>query len=216
MQDFLEALDFGEVALTVESEIIGYLISAFQDTSLDAEERKVLIQSYIFQQSESEGESDLVAVSDDILGSISSFLEVKAEEQKEEEEAKMAAVSQGRAADIQSSLQSIVSEQRREKSVISQEEAIERAKLVKVLGNEEVLPKYDEKGKETKPISSRSPILFVANPKKESKIRYRDGQVVSKSGGKYIIEKVEEEYDSGTRGRVKSKGKRGAGAGKGL
>ena len=221
LQEFLEALNLGDVATTVESEIIGYLLSAFQGSNLDPEERRALIQSYIFgptgiiqdDTNEREGEH---AVSEDSMESLSSFFELKAEEQKDEETARMTALSQGRAADIQNSLQYIVSEQRRKKSVVSEEEALERAKLVKNFGDEEVLPKYDEKGKETKPISSRSPILFVANPKKESKIRYRDGQVVSKSGGKYIIEKVEEEYDSGARGRVKGKGKRGAGVGKGI
>jgi len=44
-----------------------------------------------------------------------------------------------------------------------------------------------------------------------NKLRFRDSEVVSKSGGKHIIEKVGEEWDGGSRGRVKSKGKRGAG-----
>ncbi len=42
------------------------------------------------------------------------------------------------------------------------------------------------------------------------KLRYRDGVVVSTKGEKYIVEK-EPEWDGGSRGKVKSKGKRGVG-----
>jgi hypothetical protein len=42
------------------------------------------------------------------------------------------------------------------------------------------------------------------------KLRYRDGVVVSSKGEKYIIEKPPE-WDGGSRGKVKSKGKRGVG-----
>jgi hypothetical protein len=45
----------------------------------------------------------------------------------------------------------------------------------------------------------------------ESKIRYRDGEVRSKNGGKYVVETIGEEWDGGSRGKVKSKGKRGKG-----
>jgi hypothetical protein len=42
-------------------------------------------------------------------------------------------------------------------------------------------------------------------------VRYRDGQVVSCKGDKYIIEKVGEEWDGGSKGKVYTKGKRGVG-----
>jgi len=42
------------------------------------------------------------------------------------------------------------------------------------------------------------------------KLRYRDGVVVATKGEKFIVEK-EQEWDGGSRGKVKSKGKRGVG-----
>jgi hypothetical protein len=42
-------------------------------------------------------------------------------------------------------------------------------------------------------------------------VRYRDGRLVSTRGEKYIVESVSEEYDGGSRGKVKTKGKRGVG-----
>lgn len=42
------------------------------------------------------------------------------------------------------------------------------------------------------------------------KLRYRDGVVVATKGEKFIVEK-EPEWDGGSRGKVKSKGKRGVG-----
>ena len=45
----------------------------------------------------------------------------------------------------------------------------------------------------------------------KGKVRFRDGAIVSTRGEKYIIEKTKEEWDGGSRGRVKSKGKRGVG-----
>lgn len=46
---------------------------------------------------------------------------------------------------------------------------------------------------------------------KEPQARYRDGKVVSQKGEKYIVEKVGEEWDGGSRGKVYTKGKRGVG-----
>ncbi|KAF8073084.1 hypothetical protein HT031_000745 [Scenedesmus sp. PABB004] len=43
------------------------------------------------------------------------------------------------------------------------------------------------------------------------KVRYRDGRVVSTRGEKVIIEKVGEEWDGGSKGKVYTKGKRGKG-----
>ncbi|KAF6258960.1 hypothetical protein COO60DRAFT_1638700 [Scenedesmus sp. NREL 46B-D3] len=45
----------------------------------------------------------------------------------------------------------------------------------------------------------------------QGKVRYRDGQVVSCKGDKYIIEKVGDEWDGGSKGKVYTKGKRGVG-----
>ena len=59
-------------------------------------------------------------------------------------------------------------------------------------------------------------VIFVENENvTKSKVRYRDGEIVAHKGEKFLVEK-EKEYDSGCRGRVKTKGKRGPGAGKGL
>lgn len=44
-----------------------------------------------------------------------------------------------------------------------------------------------------------------------TRVRWRDGVVVSMRGEKVIYEKVKEEWDGGSRGRVKLKGKRGKG-----
>ncbi|KAI8111423.1 hypothetical protein M9435_003924 [Picochlorum sp. BPE23] len=56
-------------------------------------------------------------------------------------------------------------------------------------------PKGDEEGKN----------------KKKAQIRFRDGAVVSTKGEKYIVENTLPEWDGGSRGRVKMKGKRGTG-----
>jgi hypothetical protein len=115
-----------------------------------------------------------------------------------------------RAQSINDKLAEIIANERDlSKTKLTSEEQALRAKLVQKFGEEEL--KASGSNKKSEP----TPVVFIHNPRLESKVRYRDGQIVSHSGGKYIIEK-EEEYDSGCRGRVKSKGKRGAGAGKGL
>jgi len=45
----------------------------------------------------------------------------------------------------------------------------------------------------------------------ESKVRYLDGKVVATNGAKYIEVQTKEDWDGGSRGRVKTKGKRGTG-----
>lgn len=56
---------------------------------------------------------------------------------------------------------------------------------------------------------------LLAVPKKAqqqaSKLRYRDGKVVTTKGEKVIVEKVGEDWDGGSRGKVYTKGKRGKG-----
>lgn len=42
-------------------------------------------------------------------------------------------------------------------------------------------------------------------------VRYREGQVVSSKGEKFIVEKLQEEWDGGSTGKVFTKGKRGKG-----
>jgi hypothetical protein len=42
-------------------------------------------------------------------------------------------------------------------------------------------------------------------------VRYRDGQVVSKRGEKFVLETVGEDWDGGSKGKVYTKGKRGKG-----
>lgn len=42
-------------------------------------------------------------------------------------------------------------------------------------------------------------------------VRWRDGQPVAFKGEKFIVEKVGEEWDGGSRGKVYTKGKRGKG-----
>ena len=41
--------------------------------------------------------------------------------------------------------------------------------------------------------------------------RFLDGQVVGNKGEKYVVVNEKEEWDGGSRGRVKTKGKRGPG-----
>ena len=50
-----------------------------------------------------------------------------------------------------------------------------------------------------------------ANKGEESKVRFRDGQAVAFKGEKYVIEDLTPTWDGGSRGRVKTKGKRGPG-----
>eukprot|EP00877_Chromochloris_zofingiensis_P001170 jgi/Chrzof1/11053/Cz05g21250.t1 len=44
-----------------------------------------------------------------------------------------------------------------------------------------------------------------------AKVRYRDGQIATSKGEKYVIEKIGEEWDGGSKGKVYTKGKRGKG-----
>lgn len=45
----------------------------------------------------------------------------------------------------------------------------------------------------------------------QSKTRYLENTIVSNKGEKYIVQKQGEEWDGGSRGKVKTKGKRGKG-----
>ncbi len=212
LQEFLIALGLEEIAEEVEGAVVQYLIGIFcENKDIAIESKRELVEQYIFQP------CGFMATTDDIMDSIVSFLEAKADEVQHREATRLADEAQRRTDDLQNSLQSIVSEKRSHKMELSQEEVVERARLVKNgFSDTEVLPKYDSKGKETKLASATKPILFIPNKKLESKIRYRDGQIATRQGGKYITVDEKEEYDSGCRGRVKSKGKRGPGVGKGI
>jgi hypothetical protein len=59
-----------------------------------------------------------------------------------------------------------------------------------------------------------APLLPAAPPKdaqQQGKVRYRDGQVVSCKGERFIVERAGNEWDGGSRGKVYTKGKRGKG-----
>ena len=58
--------------------------------------------------------------------------------------------------------------------------------------------------------AKRVPISIPAPPA-ESKLRFRDGVVVASKGEKYLIEKITPDWDGGSRGKIKTKGKRGPG-----
>jgi hypothetical protein len=51
----------------------------------------------------------------------------------------------------------------------------------------------------------------VSAPSRCRQVRYRDGQVVSKKGEKFVVESVGDDWDGGSKGRVYTKGKRGKG-----
>lgn len=48
-------------------------------------------------------------------------------------------------------------------------------------------------------------------PKSKNQLRYREGQVVTAKGEKYVVEKSGQEWDGGSKGKVVTKGKRGKG-----
>jgi hypothetical protein len=69
-----------------------------------------------------------------------------------------------------------------------------------------IIKKYlynEETSKEIKPNDSTDDNI--------TGIRYIDNQVVTTKGEKYVIKKEGEEWDGGSRGKVKTKGKRGKG-----
>lgn len=65
-------------------------------------------------------------------------------------------------------------------------------------------------GHET-PTLAKTTNVYRPPIEESSGIRYRDGAVVASRGEKYIEVKESKEWDGGSRGRVKSKGKRGKG-----
>jgi len=208
-----------DVADTLDNTIVGFLLNTFgngqendeENTGgqgrgaeggpvLDEEEQLDLLRAY------------LEGLPEENLADIVVFFARCAADLKENRAIQAGIAADARASELNHRLQSIAADTRASRPAISAAEAAERARLVDKYGEEEVRAKCDSKGNLAKPAGV---VMFVPNPKLESKIRYRDNNIVTHNGGKYIVEK-EEEYDCGLRGRVKSKGKRGAGAGKGL
>lgn len=61
------------------------------------------------------------------------------------------------------------------------------------------------------PKLSKTSIIYKPNEEDQpKKIRYHDNNIVTTKGEKYVLEK-KEEWDGGSRGKVKTKGKRGKG-----
>jgi len=59
--------------------------------------------------------------------------------------------------------------------------------------------------------SGKRPPIPIPTLPAESKLRFRDGVVVASKGEKYLIEKITPDWDGGSRGKIKTKGKRGPG-----
>jgi hypothetical protein len=88
------------------------------------------------------------------------------------------------------------------------------------LAKQRVIEKFDERieggnaiaSKVKKNTSTTTTTTGVSSDgSKESKLRYRDGKIVATNGAKFIMENVKEEWDGGSRGKIKTKGKRGKG-----
>ena len=97
----------------------------------------------------------------------------------------------------------------------SEEEEEERKKIntrlvVEKFDEVEVRPKYDSRGNPIQP--KKNLVMFQDKALSDTKTRYREGVAVVHNGAKYIVEKnPADDYDGGSRGKVKSKGKRGPG-----
>ncbi len=74
-----------------------------------------------------------------------------------------------------------------------------------------IVSKYHLQAVPSHPVANRKLKLPVEEEGKKPQIRFRDGAVVSTKGEKYVVEKTLPEWDGGSRGRVKMKGKRGTG-----
>ena len=199
LRAILEKHEFPEID-PLDSDTLFYLLNIWE--SCEPEERLNLIKSYI--------DIDLVAgKAEALLKALLSFLE---EHAVPEETIEDLTGSTQKKREMVAAVEKISANTREPPKKLSESEQTARKQLVKKHGFGIDKPKFDEKGKPTK---DTPVVIFVENDKLKSKQRYRDGKVVANKGEKYIVEK-EEEYDSGQRGRVKTKGKRGPGAGKGL
>lgn len=218
LQHLLVSLGCNSSISTIDNAIVGFLLQAFagtnenNDTETYIETKKEEIGLLLDKEEQLELLRAYLDVPEESLLKISTFFAKSATDLKEKRNSVANAAAELRTSELTQQLQSIADNQRSARRMVSAEEAAQRAQLVDKFGEVEVRAKYDSKGKE---IKSSNFVLFVPNSKAESKVRYRDGVVVSHGGEKYIVEK-QPEYDSGCRGRVKPKGKRGAGVGKGL
>ena len=204
LRAILEKYDFPETD-PVDSDTLFYLLNIWEGT--EPEERLALVKSYI--------DIDLVKGEDKaeaLLRALLAFLEEHAVPEEPIEELTKVKSQSDKTREMVAAVEKISSNTREKPKELSESETKQRKQLVKKHGFGVDPPKFDEKGK---PAKAKPVVLFVENEKLKSKQRYRDGKVVANKGEKYIVEK-EEEYDSGQRGRVKTKGKRGPGAGKGL
>ncbi|KAG2453759.1 hypothetical protein HYH02_001970 [Chlamydomonas schloesseri] len=91
----------------------------------------------------------------------------------------------------------------------------EQARLLKEHNKKQILSKFDlrpvtapkDPRKVAKGVSA--PDAFIGKESEgQKKVRYLDGRVVSNKGEKFIIERIGEEWDGGSRGKVYTKGKR--------
>jgi hypothetical protein len=119
--------------------------------------------------------------------------------------------------------QSAAAYEKKQKELALQEKQLEKKlknSIVKKYGDRIVTVKVDANGNEIKPKEKEQlPVQFVAVPKAASgggglsgRIRYRDNEVVSTKGERVItLKNPADDYDGGSRGRIKTKGKRGPG-----
>jgi len=185
----------------IDSATLFYLLNIW--VGIEVEDRLNMVKSYV--------DIDSVENPETLLTALLVFFERFAIPEDSIEEIKTNS-EESKAKALEAAVEAISSD-KREKRELTEEELKQRKQLVKKHGYGIDQPKFDEKGKPTK---SKPVVLFVENEKlTKSKQRYRESKVVATKGEKYIVEK-EEEYDSGCRGRVKGKGKRGPGVGKGL
>ena len=54
-------------------------------------------------------------------------------------------------------------------------------------------------------------IIQLGTSEPSPKVRYLNGEIVANKGEKYVLIQTKEEWDGGSRGKVKTKGKRGKG-----
>ncbi|CAM9485627.1 unnamed protein product [Scytosiphon promiscuus] len=94
-------------------------------------------------------------------------------------------------------------------------EASRRAQEARIRDKEERDALKDKiVGRYADEVKAEGGVVKVAIPsstEKKKTTRYRDGKVVTTTGAKVIVETVKPEWDGGSRGKVKTKGKRGKG-----
>jgi len=90
-----------------------------------------------------------------------------------------------------------------------------KSRIVRDFGDVEIKPTLDRHGKA---FVAKPPVVFLEKHVTDSSkhVRYRDGLVASTNGAKFLVVNdpkscSAEDYDGGSRGKVKSKGKRGVG-----